>query len=869
MAATRFDLEKFNGENDFYLWSLKMRAILIQQGLDSALNDDEESKSKKEKGEGSSGSDGDLRTINNKAHSTIILHLFDEVLREVAKEKTASGLWAKLEEIFLKKSMAKRLYIKRKLYTFSIKEGTIMKDHLDELNKLILDFENVIIILDDEDMALILLSSLPDTYEHFVDTLLCGRQTLTLKDVKNALESKDLKMRADGKDHSARDGLVAKAKTEKKVNKDKKNKNQKEKTDKKKKKRKCYLCQKEGHYIKDCFEKKKLEKLQKESSGKADVVSVDEGESEDADVLIATDKKSSVLLGNNLAYKVAGIGSVIIKMYDGTIRSLEQILKGGTVIMKYSRRNGLYMLNGSVVLPDVITNAPRSRSATTTPVRSRSVTTTLVRSRTVTNDLPGYDSEVVTTATYLVNKSPSAALHFKTPQGVWSGKPPDLSNLRVFGCLIYAHINQGKLEPKAVKGYFIGYPEESMQHQRVETELITHDSNEDKEYNFEVESSEDKKAAERDSKSYQKTHITSQTHDYQLTRDKERRVIKLPKSSIRVLLAITAFKDLELDQMDVKTAFLHGSLEEEILMDQPEGFIEEGTQDMVCLLKRSLSQYDSRLYFKTLSSGDGIYLLLYVDDMLITCKRREEIERLKMELNSAFEMKDLGTATRILGMQIVKDRNSRTLFLTQAVYVKRVLSRFEMSGAKPVSVPLSAHFRLSKLQEPEEDQDLEYMKTVPYSSAVGSIMYSMVSGQENVHYMICFHFKWRGSELENISLQSVVTLSTTEAEYIAFTEAVKEAKWLSGLVSEFGLKQDSVCIGCDSSSAIQLSKNPKYHERTKHIDVRLHFVRDEITNDVVNVVKVPTQTNPAYILTKAVHAVKFTNSLNLIGVDSL
>ncbi|KAH9679593.1 hypothetical protein KPL71_026196 [Citrus sinensis] len=891
MAATRFDLEKFNGENDFYLWSLKMRAILIQQGLDSALNDDEESKSKKEKGEGSSGSDGDLRTINNKAHSTIILHLFDEVLREVAKEKTASGLWAKLEEIFLKKSMAKRLYIKRKLYTFSIKEGTIMKDHLDELNKLILDFENVIIILDDEDMALILLSSLPDTYEHFVDTLLCGRQTLTLKDVKNALESKDLKMRADGKDHSARDGLVAKAKTEKKVNKDKKNKNQKEKTDKKKKKRKCYLCQKEGHYIKDCFEKKKLEKLQKESSGKADVVSVDEGESEDADVLIATDKKSSVLLGNNLAYKVAGIGSVIIKMYDGTIRSLEQILKGGTVIMKYSRRNGLYMLNGSVVLPDVITNAPRSRSATTTPVRSRSVTTTLVRSRTVTNDLPGYDSEVVTTATYLVNKSPSAALHFKTPQGVWSGKPPDLSNLRVFGCLIYAHINQGKLEPKAVKGYFIGYPEESMQHQRVETELITHDSNEDKEYNFEVESSEDKKAAERDSKSYQKTHITSQTHDYQLTRDKERRVIKLPKrykarlvvkgftqkhgvnfnevfspvvkySSIRVLLAITAFKDLELDQMDVKTAFLHGSLEEEILMDQPEGFIEEGTQDMVCLLKRSLSQYDSRLYFKTLSSGDGIYLLLYVDDMLITCKRREEIERLKMELNSAFEMKDLGTATRILGMQIVKDRNSRTLFLTQAVYVKRVLSRFEMSGAKPVSVPLSAHFRLSKLQEPEEDQDLEYMKTVPYSSAVGSIMYSMVCTRPDVDHDGCY-------ELENISLQSVVTLSTTEAEYIAFTEAVKEAKWLSGLVSEFGLKQDSVCIGCDSSSAIQLSKNPKYHERTKHIDVRLHFVRDEITNDVVNVVKVPTQTNPAYILTKAVHAVKFTNSLNLIGVDSL
>ena len=119
------------------------------------------------------------------------------------------------------------------------------------------------------------------------------------------------------------------------------------------------------------------------------------------------------------------------------------------------------------------------------------------------------------------------------------------------------------------------------------------------------------------------------------------------------------------------------------------------------------------------------------------------------------------------------------------------------------------------------------------------------------------------------SLQSVVALSTTEAEYIALTEAVKEAKWLSGLVFEFGLKQDSVCIGCDSSSAIQLCKNPKYHERTKHIDVRLHFVRVEIANGVVNVVKVPTQTNPADILTKVVPAIKFRNSLNLIGVGSL
>ena len=177
-----------------------MRAILIQQGLDAALDIEEDQIGKKEKAEGSSVSGRDIRTINNKAHSTIILHLSDEVLREVAKERSASGLWTKLEEMFLKKSLAKRLYMKRRLYTFSMKDGTTMKDHLDEFNKLILDLENVSINLEDEDRALILLSFLPDSYEHFVDTLLYGRQTLTLKDVKSALESKDLKKRAKGKD---------------------------------------------------------------------------------------------------------------------------------------------------------------------------------------------------------------------------------------------------------------------------------------------------------------------------------------------------------------------------------------------------------------------------------------------------------------------------------------------------------------------------------------------------------------------------------------------------------------------------------------------------------------------------------------------
>lgn len=84
-----------------------------------------------------------------------------------------------------------------------------------------------------------------------------------------------------------------------------------------------------------------------------------------------------------------------------------------------------------------------------------------------------------------------------------------------------------------------------------------------------------------------------------------------------------------------------------------------------------------------------------------------------------------------------------------------------------------------------------------------------------------------------------------------------------------GLKQESVSIHCDSSSAIQLSRNPKYHERTKHIDVRMHFVREEISSGVVDVVKIASEVNPVDMLTKPLPTVKFMNFLSLIGVVSL
>jgi hypothetical protein len=203
---------------------------------------------------------------------------------------------------------------------------------------------------------------------------------------------------------------------------------------------------------------------------------------------------------------------------------------------------------------------------------------------------------------------------------------------------------------------------------------------------------------------------------------------------------------------------LHGELEEEIYMDQHEGFIVPGTEDLACKLKRSLyglkqsprqwykrfdsfmlahgfkrSQYDSCVYIKFVN-GSPMYLLLYVDDMLIAAKSKKKITTLKAHLSSEFEMKDLGAAKKILGIEITRDRKSGLLFLSQHDYINKVLHHFTMPNAKKVTTPIAPHFKLSSTQYPVTDEYVEYMLRVPYSSAVGSLMYAMVCSRPDLSY---------------------------------------------------------------------------------------------------------------------------------------
>ncbi|GJR93543.1 retrovirus-related pol polyprotein from transposon TNT 1-94 [Tanacetum coccineum] len=399
--------------------------------------------------------------------------------------------------------------------------------------------------------------------------------------------------------------------------------------------------------------------------------------------------------------------------------------------------------------------------------------------------------------------------------------------------------------------------------------------------------------------------------------------------SIWVILALTACKDYELEQLDVKTAFLHKNLKEVIYMRQPPGY-EQGNK--VCLLKKFLyglkqsprqwykrfdeymlsngfkrSSYESCVYYRSYALGEYIYLLLYIDDILIACKSKDKIGFTKSLLKKEFDMKELGEAKKILGMEIVRDRSRKILRVSQSGYISKILNNFRIDNGKSVKMPLGGHFKLSLKDCLVSDCDVERMIKVPYANAVGSLMYLMVCTRPDIAYAISVVSRYlanpdRGNHVDvtgfvdsdyakdpnkgrsitgyafllqgcvvswKVMLQHVVALSTTKAEYMAHTEAVKESIWLRGLLEELGVELNTVAVNCDNQGAIHLSRNHVFHERTKHINVRYHFIREVLEVKTVKVLKVGTKHNAVDALTKVVHVLKLQHCLELlnVGVD--
>ncbi|RVW67999.1 Retrovirus-related Pol polyprotein from transposon TNT 1-94 [Vitis vinifera] len=333
-------------------------------------------------------------------------------------------------------------------------------------------------------------------------------------------------------------------------------------------------------------------------------------------------------------------------------------------------------------------------------------------------------------------------------------------------------------------------------------------------------------------------------------------------TSIKTMLGLVAHFDMQLEQMDVTTTFLHGDLEELVYMQSPRQWYKCFDSYMIKIgYKRC--EYDCCVYVKSLDDDSSfIFLLLYVDDMLIATKSMVEVNKLKSLLSKEFDMKDLGASKKILGMEIHRDRASGRLWLSQYSYVKRVLKRFNMDDAKPVSTPLANHFRLFTNQCPKTDDEVKDMSKVPYVSALGCLIYL----RGTTDYGIMF-----SKQHSDPSIRGYV-----DADYAGelddrrstTAEATKESLWLTGLVKELGIQQDRVQLYCDSQSAIYLAKNQMYHARTKHIYVRFHKIRELVSSGELLLEKVHTSKNTTDILTKPVTTEKFKHCLNLINVSS-
>ncbi|TXG71884.1 hypothetical protein EZV62_000463 [Acer yangbiense] len=190
-----------------------------------------------------------------------------------------------------------------------------------------------------------------------------------------------------------------------------------------------------------------------------------------------------------------------------------------------------------------------------------------------------------------------------------------------------------------------------------------------------------------------------------------------------MLLAMVAMFDMEFEQLDVKIAFLHSELEEQFFMHLLEGLLGNGTSGLILLWLIIVTHKVIMTVVcitKNLSDGSFIYLLLYVDDMLITMKNKSESNKLKSQLRGEFEMKDLGAAKKILGMEIHRDKKADKLFLSHKNYIENILERFGMKDSKPVTTPLAAHFKLSSTLSSKSKDDEEKMSRVSYVNAVGT-----------------------------------------------------------------------------------------------------------------------------------------------------
>ena len=418
-------------------------------------------------------------------------------------------------------------------------------------------------------------------------------------------------------------------------------------------------------------------------------------------------------------------------------------------------------------------------------------------------------------------------------------------------------------------------------------------------------------------------------------------------NTVRVLLSIAANKDWPLHQLDVTNAFLHGELTKEVYMEVPPGFGEEFENGEVCKLKRTLyglkqspkawfgrfteamkkydysqSNADHTLFIKR--KGEKITcLLIYVDDMIITGNDSEEIEVLKKNLGSEFEMKDLGYLKYFLGVEVM--RSPQGIFINQKKYILDLLAETGMVDCKPAETPMATNHNLKINEESALADRGRYQrlvgKLIYLSHTRPDIAYAVSVVSQFMHHPQIDHMEaavrivrylkgtfdhgvlfkrndhleihgytdadWAGNPVDRRSTagyftfvggnlvswrskkQKVVALSSAEAEFRGIRSGLMEILWLRIVMNELGLLSPKTCqLFCDNKAAISISENPVQHDRTKHVEVDRHFIKENIEAGIIAFPFVRSGDQLADILTKAVGAKNFANVLRKLSIGN-
>ncbi|PKU79468.1 Retrovirus-related Pol polyprotein from transposon TNT 1-94 [Dendrobium catenatum] len=412
-------------------------------------------------------------------------------------------------------------------------------------------------------------------------------------------------------------------------------------------------------------------------------------------------------------------------------------------------------------------------------------------------------------------------------------------------------------------------------------------------------------------------------------------VAKMP--TIRVLLIISLHRGWPIHQFDINNAFLHGDLQKDVYMKQPQGFIDPQQPNHVCKLRKALyglKQAPRQWFHKHTSflqafgfhfskadpslliydkNDTQLYLLIYVDDILISGNNKHTLQQLLAQLRQTFSLKQLDNANLFLGIQI--QTTATGLFLHQAHYARDIIHSAGLDSSKPVITPIS----LKEIKSLTDSQP--YDNPTFYRQIAGSLQYLTVTRPDiafatniicqHMHSPTIFDFKrlkrliryikgtqshgmqiskgaltltayadadWASNSEDRKSIsgfcaylgpnliswsvkkQSTVAKSSTEAEYRALAAVTSDVIWLRRLLNDFKATQLAPTqIMCDNVSAIALANNPVFHARTKHIEIDHHFISDHITRRTISLNHISSVDQPADILTKPLTGERFTN----------